>query len=188
MARDCPLLITAKLFQISTAAVALAASYFQRIACSPRASHACALTPEARAARKMDMMIDINTRPDIMEYMTLGGSFRARLELPKAVRIYVACLHVAVKVVSYPRNCPKALGGGYSFHNVLLCLTGARISNRELWGLEGAILRRLGHRVVPLMIPSSKHEHELSSPSRSTLSTNSSHSEMSSDECTVMSP
>lgn len=162
VAKDCPVRLAARDFQISSVIVALGSSYFQRLA------HAA---PSASMGQ-YDRFVDCATHPCNMQAHVANGAFRARLDILDSTVVYVACLHLAVKSVAWPRSSPKKLCG-YRFNHLLMYLTRTYLEPWELYDLETVILRRLEHRLTPLLPPLPDDEDSTPTDATSSDSTSS---------------
>lgn len=147
--RGCLVLRLARSFGIHTVAVALAASYYQRV-------------HEALADAPADCpLADILLPHGVVRFtwpnfegrspMVFQGAFRGEEDRWPLV-VLTVCLHVATKVTHAPRNSPRALGG-YGFSHLLRELLGMRLRDRDMYTMEMWVLWLLKFRVVPLPPP-----------------------------------
>lgn len=153
----CQVLNTAFEFQISAVAVALAASYYQRLV----AAAACCsgkgvlqawdawldgVVAEGGEARFVAALPGCPTRT-----LVFVAKLRSQADMWPMV-VYAACLHIAVKMVHHPHTTPRRVGR-YSFRNLLVHLVGIRLHAEDVAPLESWVLRRLKYDLLRLPAP-----------------------------------
>lgn len=171
----CDLLRIARTFQLNTLNVALAASFFQRLA-SVDMPH----DDKANVISGMDRFLRSRpghrAQPLVFECTVDQDSER---DWPGIV--LACCLHLAVKLTHVPRNWPAEFGPRYSLRTMMCAMYGSSPSRSELRYIEAWILKGLRFRLVdrsklldhaaspgshgsPASSPASSHGSPASSP------------------------
>lgn len=141
--RDCPVLFTAREFNINTVTVVLAASLFQRV------RHALMLG--LRPMCITNVLTHSLFHGFAADVHTPHGTFYGGRN-PWGLMASALCLHIAVKAVHIPRNTPNRVGH-YSLSNLMMYLCGWRLHRDDVLVAETWILEQLDWRVLPLDAP-----------------------------------
>lgn len=161
----CDLLRTAHEFGVGNVAIALAASYFQRLLFTQGLYNE---TPTQRmlADRVFDGVVMCTRRDGDAPTFEAPATALATFEVPvpgdpqalSPLIIYAVCLHIAVKATHVPKCTPEDVRrhGGYILHNFIVRMLNVSVSKDQmdfLWDLEAWVLRRFDYRMQPLTSP-----------------------------------
>lgn len=145
---ECPARLLANTFQINSIAVALAASYYQRLAdVEP-------FRDPADAFFRKTVIEGVATYVRDNEF-----SVPLRREQDWSLIIFVGCLDIATKLVHCPRNCPRRLGG-FCFNNFLRRASGTVLAPHLVYQIEFWIMRALNYDLLPRSRPNVSTTYE----------------------------
>lgn len=145
--KDCLVLGAARSLRVPPMAVVLGASYCQRLACMRQ--------EPPSVYDEMGYTLAVAAAPENMNRLHVDGTFQVTDNkgiITWTVQLYLACLHIAVKLLHQPHSTDME-ASGYSLKSLTARLCRYRISNLQIMHMERWILQRLNYRVSPATCP-----------------------------------
>ncbi len=132
---------------VGPVAVALAASYVQRLRAWALARRPLPPDSEMERVLASEAYCMFCTRPD--RFCALPGGIEGcpADDQKRVMLLYLVCLHLAVKLVRLPRS------GKYGFNYVAHKVLGVQLAHHDLTALEVGVMRCLDFRLAPLPAP-----------------------------------